>query len=93
MSLTADLLRRIKYDNFVVVDLETTGLDPTENRIIEIGVVRYVDGKEKEVFEKLVNPEVPIPDFITKLTGITDEDVAKSPKIDDVRRRLRSIYS
>jgi len=90
MSLTADLLRRIKYDNFVVVDLETTGLDPTENRIIEIGVVRYVNGKEKEVFEKLVNPEVPIPDFITKLTGITDEDVAKSPKIDDVFDSLSS---
>ena len=84
MALTADLFRRIKYDDFVVVDLETTGLDPTENKIIEIGAVRYVDGKEKEVFEILVNPEVPIPDFITKLTGISDKDVAKSPKIDDV---------
>ncbi len=84
MTLTADLLRKIKYDNFVVVDLETTGLDPTEDRIIEIGVVRYVDGQEKETFETLVNPDVPIPDFITKLTGITDKDVLKSPQINEV---------
>jgi len=84
MALTADLLRKIKYDNFVVVDLETTGLDPTADRIIEIGAVRYQDGQEKEVFETLVNPDIPIPDFITKLTGITDKDVSKSPKIDDV---------
>ena len=61
MALTADLLRKIKYDNFVVVDLETTGLDPTADRIIEIGAVRYQDGQEKEVFETLVNPDIPIP--------------------------------
>ena len=78
MALTADILRKIKYDNFVVIDLETTGLDPTENKIIEIGIVRYVNGKEEEKFEQLVNPEVPIPDFITKLTGIKDKDVEKS---------------
>jgi DNA polymerase III epsilon subunit-like protein len=81
MPLPADILRKIKYDNFVVVDLETTGLDPTVDKIIEIGVVRYIDGQEKETFETLVNPEIPIPDFITKLTGITDKDVSNSPKI------------
>jgi predicted DnaQ family exonuclease/DinG family helicase len=90
MALTADLLRKIKYDNFVVVDLETTGLDPTENKIIEIGVVRYVNGQEEEKFEQLVNPEVPIPDFITKLTGITDKDVEKSPLINEVFDSLSS---
>jgi len=90
MALTADLLRKIKYDNFVVVDLETTGLDPTQDRIIEIGVVRYINGQEKETFEKLVNPKVPIPDFITKLTGISDNDVVNSPPIDDVFDSLSS---
>ncbi len=90
MPLSSDLLQRIKYDNFVVVDLETTGLDPTEDRIIEIGVVRYVDGQEKETFETLVNPDVPIPDFITKLTGITDKDVLKSPQINEVFDSLSS---
>jgi predicted DnaQ family exonuclease/DinG family helicase len=84
MALPANLLRKIKYDNFVVIDLETTGLDPTENKIIEIGAVRYVNGQEKEIFEQLVNPETPIPDFITKLTGITDKDVAISPKLNDI---------
>jgi predicted DnaQ family exonuclease/DinG family helicase len=90
MTLAADLLRKINYDNFVVIDLETTGLDPTTDKIIEIGVIRYVDGKEKEIFETLVNPDVEIPDFITKLTGIKDKDVASSPKINDIFDSLSS---
>jgi len=84
MALAADLLQKIQFDNFVVIDLETTGLDPTTDKIIEIGVIRYVNGEEKETFESLVNPDVPIPDFITKLTGITDADVSSSPVIDDI---------
>lgn len=83
MPLAPDILRKIKFDDFVVIDLETTGLDPTENKIIEIGAIRYVNGEEKETLETLINPEVPIPDFITKLTGISDEDVKSSPKIED----------
>ncbi len=83
MTLTPEILRQIKYDDFVVIDLETTGLDPTQDKIIEIGAIRFVNGEEKETFETLINPERPIPDFITKLTGINDGDVADSPKIAD----------
>ena len=56
MPLTADLLRKINYDKFVVIDLETTGLDPAQDKIIEIGAVRYVDGQEEEVFEQPAGP-------------------------------------
>ena len=84
MALPAEMLQQIKYDDFVVIDLETTGLDPIEDKIIEIGAIRFVNGEEKERFETLVNPGKAIPDFITKLTGIKDQDVQSSPKIDKV---------
>ena len=93
MPLTADLLRKINYDKFVVIDLETTGLDPAQDKIIEIGAVRYVDGQEEEVFEQLINPGIPIPDFITKLTGITDKAVAKSPGLNEIFDSLTAFIS
>jgi len=77
------LLKHINLDNFVVLDLETTGLDPTNDQVIEIGAIRFTDGKESETFETFVNPGIPIPDFITKLTGITDEDVKDSQPFAD----------
>jgi len=82
------LLKSIKLDDFVVLDLETTGLDPTSDRIIEIGALRYRDGKEVEKYESFVNPEMPIPDFITKLTGISDTDVQDAPVIEKIFAEL-----
>jgi predicted DnaQ family exonuclease/DinG family helicase len=73
-----------KPDTFVAVDLETTGLDPTLNEIIEIGAVKVVDGVVTAEFSELVRPEKPIPEFITNLTGITPDDVVKSPRIAEV---------
>ncbi len=84
MGLREELLRHLGLGTFVVVDLETTGLDPEKDRIIEIGAIKFVDGKESEVFEQLVNPGIPIPNFITRLTGITEDDVKDKPLIDDV---------
>ncbi len=67
---------------FCVVDLETTGGSPTDSRITEIGAVKYRGGERIGVFETLVNPEVPIPRFITHLTGIDDLAVAGAPPIE-----------
>jgi DNA polymerase-3 subunit epsilon len=67
---------------FCVVDLETTGGSPTDSRITEIGAVKYRGGERIGVFETLVNPEVPIPRFITHLTGIDDLAVAVAPPIE-----------
>ena len=60
---------------FVVFDIETTGFSPLKNRIIEIGAVKVQNGKIIDRFSEFVNPEVPIPFRIEKLTSITDEMV------------------
>lgn len=67
---------------FCVVDLETTGGSPADSRITEIGAVKYRGGERIGVFETLVDPQVPIPRFITHLTGIDDLAVAGAPPIE-----------
>ncbi|MCI5648047.1 MAG: 3'-5' exonuclease [Fusicatenibacter sp.] len=69
----------MKNQNFVVLDLETTGLTPKKDRILEIGAVRVQDGRITEKYETFVNPMIRVPMEITKLTGITDEMVADAP--------------
>ena len=65
---------------FTAIDIETTGLGPEKARIIEIGAVKYVDGKQTEVFSTLINPQIAgIPERITELTGINDEMVKDAP--------------
>ena len=65
--------------DFVAFDIETTGLDDEKDRITEIGAVIFRDGVERERFQTFVDPGMPIPANIQKLTGITDADVAGAP--------------
>jgi DNA polymerase-3 subunit epsilon len=69
---------------FCVVDLETTGGSPADCRITEVGAVKYRAGERIGVFQALVDPEVPIPQFITHLTGIDDRVVAGEPPIEEI---------
>ena len=71
-------------DSYVVFDLETTGLSPDKNKIIEIGAVKVVDGAITERFSTFVNPEVPIPYNIEQLTSIKDDMVLDAPKIEEI---------
>jgi DNA polymerase III subunit epsilon len=69
---------------FVVVDLETTGGSPRDSRITEIGAVLVAGGERIATFQALVNPEEPIPAFISQLTGIDDFLVREEPPIEAV---------
>lgn len=71
-------------DDYVVVDLETTGLDPSCNEIIEIGAVRVIKGVVVDKFCSLIKPKNEIDSFITELTGITNEMVANAPFIENI---------
>lgn len=69
---------------FVVIDLETTGAKAPPCRITEIGAFKVEKGTIADRFHTLVNPETPIPEFITGLTGISDEMVAGAPKFREI---------
>ena len=75
-------------DDFVVFDIETTGFSPVNNRIIEIGAVKVCGGQVTERFSTFVNPQVPIPFEIEKLTGIRDDMVTDAPLIEEVLPRF-----
>jgi DNA polymerase III subunit epsilon len=66
---------------FVVLDLETTGGSPANDRVTEVGAVKIRGGEVLGTFHTLVDPEVPIPPFISALTGLTDRMVAEAEPI------------
>lgn len=70
--------------NYIALDLETTGLSPEADKIIEIGAVKFENGIEISRFETFVNPRVPIPERIYNITGINDDMVKDSPFIEDI---------
>ena len=70
--------------DFVVFDIETTGFSPVNNRIIEFGAVKVSGGEIADKFSTFVNPDVPIPFEIEKLTGINDSMVIDAPFIEEV---------
>ena len=78
------LLKELKLSGFIVFDLETTGTDCNNDRIIELAAVKYINGRPVSEFVHLIDPEIPIPEYITVLTGISDKDVKGKPKIQDV---------
>ncbi|MFA9375402.1 MAG: PolC-type DNA polymerase III [Lachnotalea sp.] len=71
-------------DTYVVFDLETTGFSPIKNKIIEIGAIKIVKGEVVDKYSTFVNPIVPIPFEIEKLTGINDAMVINEPVIEDI---------
>ncbi|MGN1085356.1 MAG: exonuclease domain-containing protein [Lachnospiraceae bacterium] len=74
---------------FTAVDIETTGLSPEKERIIEIGAVKYADGVQTAVFSTLVRPQTAeLPERITALTGITEAMLKDAPEEAEAMRSL-----
>ena len=87
-STFEDLGRHLQATTFVVLDLETTGGSPGLNAITEIGAQKIQGGKIIGEFQTLVNPGVPLPPFITVLTGITEKMLLPAPTIDQAFPQL-----
>lgn len=83
-KIVTNFIEDRKANDFVVFDIETTGLSPKNDAITEIGAVKILDGKVVDTFSQLINPDRPIPENIIELTGITNEMVIGKPKIDQV---------
>jgi DNA polymerase III subunit epsilon len=62
-----------RITTFICFDIETTGLSPEQNKIIEIGALKVKDGKVIDKFSEFINPGISLPENIIKLTGITDQ--------------------
>lgn len=69
---------------YVIVDIETTGGNKNTGRITEIAAIKHDGVKTVDTFETLINPERPIPDFIRRLTGISDQMVADAPTFAEI---------
>ena len=77
----------------VIFDLETTGLDMVNDRIIQISYIKvYPDGREERGNE-LINPEKIIPEIVVQLTGITNDDVKDKPTFKQVAQKLCSTFT
>lgn len=70
--------------DYVCLDLETTGLDPTTDKIIEIGAVKVRGGEIVDTFQCFLNPGRMLPEKIVELTGIKDEDLRAAKPADEV---------
>lgn len=78
-----DILLRFFPQGVVALDLETTGLSPLVDRIIEVSAIK-ITSEGVETFDQLVQPEIPIPPFTTEIHHITDDMVKDSPIISEV---------
>ena len=76
---------RLDQAEYIVFDIETTGGNPIHNGITEIFAIKCkADGKVLDTFYSMVNPKVPIPPIVRRMTGITDKMVAGQPLIEEV---------
>jgi len=74
--------------NYVIIDVETTGGSPKNSKITELAMYKYDGEKIIDEFVTLVNPEMQIPEFIVRLTGINDRMVAQAPKFFEIAKKI-----
>lgn len=73
-----------KSNIFVAIDVETTGLSPIANELIEVSAIKYNGAEKLNTFTTLIKPKAEIPYYITNITGITNEMVENSPYVEEI---------
>jgi DNA polymerase-3 subunit epsilon len=73
---------------FVIIDIETTGNNPKYGSITELAIYQHNGQKITNQYSTLINPEIDIPFYITKLTGINNEMVKNAPKFQEVAKTI-----
>jgi DNA polymerase-3 subunit epsilon len=74
--------------SFAVIDFETTGLDPSTDRVLEMGVVLFEHGELVSRKNWLINPTIPVPEEARKVHGISDEDLANAPRFEEIAAEM-----
>ncbi len=77
-----------KMYDFMVIDVETTGLNAGRDKVIQIAAVRFINQREVSHFVSYVNPEIPIPQSASNINGITDNMVKKAPLFSIIQKRF-----
>ncbi|PIZ76217.1 hypothetical protein COY05_01870 [Candidatus Peregrinibacteria bacterium CG_4_10_14_0_2_um_filter_38_24] len=75
---------------FISLDLETTGIDPLKNKIIEFGAVKFDLNGQKETLQILINPGIALPDLIKHITHITDEELKDAPAFTEKAQEIKN---
>ena len=83
-AVVTNITNQTLNTEYVVFDIETTGLSPKNDKITEIGAVKIRNYEIIDTFSQLINPEIDIPEKIQGLTGISNEMVSNMPKIESV---------
>lgn len=78
------------YKTFIAVDLETTGLSKATSRIVEIALVKYVNGTKAATYHSYVYPGIKIPSSATKVNNITDDMIRHSPMLYQIKDEIIS---
>ncbi len=76
--------------DIAAVDVETTGLNPENDRVIEIGIIHMRGGEVLDRYSQLIEPGIPIPEEVVKLTGIQPDDVKGQPRFEEIAADVRA---
>lgn len=87
-SQKEELNKRKKEVKFVAIDVETTGLSPVYNELIEVSAIKYEGAKKVGTFSTLIKPKKEVSSTITKLTGITNKMLQNAPEVEKVMPEL-----
>ena len=80
-----NFIESIGLSEFIAIDLETSGLNSKEDKIIEISAYKFSKGKPIESFTRLINPQIKLSNTVTQITGITDKILSNQPGFEDIK--------